>query len=47
MAILEESAILVEMKALEETMLEEVTRQCATIEGSQATSDPIVLTTIK
>jgi len=44
MAILAETAIPVEMTALE-TMLEEVMRQCATIAGSQAISDPIVFTT--
>jgi len=43
-AILAETAIPVEMTALE-TMLEEATRQCATIAGSQAISDPIVFTT--
>jgi hypothetical protein len=45
MAILAETAIPVEMTALEETMLEEATRRCATIAGSQAISDPIVFTT--
>jgi hypothetical protein len=45
MAILAETAIPVEMTALEETMLEEVTRKRATIAGSQAISDPIVFTT--
>jgi len=45
MAILEETAILVEMTALEETMLEEVTRKHAIIAGSQAISDAIVFTT--
>jgi len=45
MAILAETAIPVEMTALKETMLEELTRQCATIAGSQAISDPIVFTT--
>jgi len=44
MAILAETAIPVEMTA-RETMLEEATRQCATITGSQAISDPIVFTT--
>jgi len=44
-ALSTEMAILVEMTALEETMLEEVTRKRATTEGSQAISDPIVLTT--
>jgi len=43
-AILAETAIPVEITALE-TMLEEATRQCATIAGSQAISDPIVFTT--
>ena len=43
-AILAETAIPVEMTALE-TMLEEAMRQCATIPGSQAISDPIVFTT--
>jgi len=44
MAILAETAIPVEMAALD-TMLEEATRQCATIAGSQAISDPILFTT--
>jgi hypothetical protein len=44
-AILAETAIVVEMTSLEETMLQEATRQGATIEGSQAISDPIVFTT--
>jgi hypothetical protein len=47
MACLGESAIAVKMTALEETMLDEATRQCATIAGSQAISDPIVFTTNK
>jgi len=45
MATLAETAIPVEMTALEEIMLEEVTRKRATIAGSQAISDPIVFTT--
>jgi len=45
MAILAETAIPVEMTALEETILEEVTRKRATIAGSQAISDLIVFTT--
>jgi len=45
MAILAEMAIPVEMTALKETMLEEATRQCATIAGSQAILDRIVFTT--
>ena len=44
-ALRPETAIPVEMTALEETMLEEVTKKCATIAGSQAISDPIVFTT--
>jgi hypothetical protein len=44
MAILVETAIPVEMTAREEKILEEVTRQCATIAGSQAVLDPIVFT---
>jgi hypothetical protein len=44
-ALRAETAIPVEMTALEETMLEEVTRKRATIAGSQAISDPIVFTT--
>jgi cobalamin biosynthesis protein CbiD len=45
MAILVETAVLVETTALEETMLEEAMRKHVTIVGSQAISDPIVLTT--
>jgi hypothetical protein len=44
MAILAQTANLVEMTALE-TALEETTRQYATIAGSQAISDHIVITT--
>ena len=45
MAILAETAIPVEMTALDQTMLEEATRNRATIAGSQAISYPIVFTT--
>ena len=43
-ALRAETAILVEMTALEETMLEGVTRKRAIIAGSQAISDPILST---
>ena len=44
-ALRAETAIPVEMTALEETMLEEAMRKHATIAESQATSDPIASTT--
>jgi hypothetical protein len=42
--ILAEATLPVEMTALEETLLEKMTRKRATIEGSQALSDPSVFT---
>jgi hypothetical protein len=45
MTILVDTAFVVEMTALEETMMEEGTRKRATIAGSQAIADPIVFTT--
>jgi len=47
MAILVETAFLVEITALGETMLKEATRKRATNAGSEAMSDPIVFTTNK
>jgi hypothetical protein len=42
-----ETAILVEMTALDKTVLEEATRKCVSIAVSQAISDTIVVTTHK
>jgi hypothetical protein len=44
-ALRAETAIMLEMRALGETMVEKVTTKCATTVGSQAISDPIVLIT--